>query len=209
MKINTIIFDFGGVITDSPLAAFRELEKKHFIQLGTISRVVMTNPDKNSWAQCERGEININQFIKEFEKEADNLGYKINMKLVLQQLYGPIRPLMVSKIKELSKQYKLVCLTNVLKGMKSMTPKHRSEEVDRVLKNFYRVYESYEIGMRKPEERIYKHLLNDLEISPEKCVFLDDLGVNLKTAKRIGIHTIKVSDPKNAISELDNILETE
>ena len=209
MKINTIIFDFGGVITDSPLAAFRELEKKHFIQLGTISRVVMTNPDKNSWAQCERGEININQFIKEFEKEADNLGYKINMKLVLQQLYGPIRPLMVSKIKELSKQYKLVCLTNVLKGMKSMTPKHRSEEVDLVLKNFYRVYESYEIGMRKPEERIYKHLLNDLEISPEKCVFLDDLGVNLKTAKRIGIHTIKVSDPKSAISELDNILETE
>ena len=209
MKINTIIFDFGGVITDSPLAAFRELEKKYSIQLGTISKVVMTNPDKNSWAQCERGEININQFIKEFEKEADNLGYKINMKLVLQQLYGPIRPLMVSKIKELSKQYKLVCLTNVLKGMKSMTPKHRSEEVDRVLKNFYRVYESYEIGMRKPEERIYKHLLNDLEISPEKCVFLDDLGVNLKTAKRIGIHTIKVSDPKSAISELDNILETE
>ena len=209
MKINTIIFDFGGVITDSPLAAFRELEKKHFIQLGTISRVVMTNPDKNSWAQCERGEININQFIKNFEREAYNLGYKIDMKLILQQLYGPIRPLMVSKIKELSKQYKLVCLTNVLKGMKSMTPKHRSEEVDRVLKNFYRVYESYEIGMRKPEERIYKHLLNDLEISPEKCVFLDDLGINLKTAKRIGIQTIKVSDPKSAISELDNILETD
>ena len=207
MKINTIIFDFGGVITDSPLVAFRELEKKHCIQVGTISKVVMTNPDKNSWAQCERGEININQFIKDFEKEADNLGYKIDMKLVLQQLYGPIRPIMVSKIQELSKQYQLVCLTNVLKGMKSITPKLRSEEVDQVLKNFYRVYESYELGMRKPEERIYKHLLNDLEISPEKCVFLDDLGDNLKTARRIGIHTIKVNDPKIAISELDNILE--
>ena len=207
MKINTIIFDFGGVITDSPLVAFRELEKKHCIQVGTISKVVMTNPDKNSWAQCERGEININQFIKDFEKEADNLGYKIDMKLVLQQLYGPIRPLMVSKIQELSKQYQLVCLTNVLKGMKSITPKLRSEEVDQVLKNFYRVYESYELGMRKPEERIYKYLLNDLEITPEKCVFLDDLGVNLKAARRIGIHTIKVSDPNIAISELDNILE--
>ena len=209
MKINTIIFDFGGVITDSPLVAFRELEKKHSIQLGTISKVVMTNPDKNSWAQCERGEININQFIKNFEREAYNLGYKIDMKLVLQQLYGPIRPLMVSKIKELSKHYQLVCLTNVLKGMKSITPKLRLEEVDQVLKIFYRVYESFELGMRKPEEKIYKHLLNDLEISPEKCVFLDDLGVNLKTARRIGIHTIKVGDPKTAINELDNILEIE
>ena len=93
--------------------------------------------------------------------------------------------------------------------MKSITPKLRSEEVDQVLKNFYKVYESYELGMRKPEERIYKHLLNDLEISPEECVFLDDLGVNLKTARRIGIHTIKVNDPKIAISELDNILEIE
>ena len=130
------------------------------------------------------------------------------MRMVIKELYGAIRPIMVSKIKELKKDYKVVCLTNVLLGVSSLTPNKRILQVDNVLKNFSNIYESCNLGMRKPEERIYKYLLNDLEITPEKCVFLDDLGVNLKTARRIGIHTIKVSDPNIAISELDNIFIT-
>ena len=207
MSIKVIIFDFGGVITESPLNGFRKLEKKIFLEAGSISKVVMNNPHNNSWAKCERGEIKINQFIKEFEEEANLLGYKIDMRMVIKELYGAIRPIMVSKIKELKKDYKVVCLTNVLLGVSSHTPNKRILQVNNVLKNFFKIYESCNLGMRKPEERIYKYLLNDLEITPEKCVFLDDLGVNLKAARRIGIHTIKVSDPNIAISALDNILE--
>ena len=207
MGIKVIIFDFGGVITESPMKGFRRLEKNISLESGSISKVVMNNPNDNAWAKCERGEIEIHQFINEFEEEADILGYKIDMTMVLKELYGEIRPAMVSKIKELKKDYKVVCLTNVLLGVSSLTPNKRILQVDNVLKNFSNIYESCSLGMRKPEERIYKYLLKDLEITPEKCVFLDDLGINLKTARRIGIHTIKVSDPNIAISELDNILE--
>ena len=48
------------------------------------------------------------------------------------------------------------------------------------------------MGMRKPEERIYKLTLEKLDVDPQNCVFLDDLGMNLKPAKELGIKTIKV-----------------
>ena len=183
MNIQTIIFDFGGVITDSPIEGFKKLEKSYGISKGVISSIVMTNPDNNAWAKSERGEIDIKTFIDEFNLEAKKLGHNLNAKEILKQLYGPLRPLMVEKIASLSKNYQLICLTNVLKGVHVFSPKERKKEVDHVLSFFYKISESCEIGMRKPEKRIYRYLLDDLKIKPENSVFLDDLGMNLKTAK--------------------------
>ena len=69
------------------------------------------------------------------------------------------------------------------------------------------IYESYKIGMRKPESRIYEYIIENLAIIPNEAVFLDDLGMNLKTAKKLGINTIKVVDPEESIKELDLLLE--
>ena len=209
MNIQTIIFDFGGVITDSPIEGFKKLEKFYGISKGVISSIVMTNPDNNAWAKSERGEIDIQTFIEEFNLEAKKLGYNLNAKEILKQLYGPLRPLMVEKIASLSKNYQLICLTNVLKGVHVFSPKERKKEVDHVLSFFDKIYESCEIGMRKPEKRIYRYLLDDLKIKPENSVFLDDLGMNLKTAKLLGINTIKVIDPIAALRELNNYLKIE
>tara|TARA_B100000686_G_C16802814_1_gene987377 strand:- start:1014 stop:1637 length:624 start_codon:yes stop_codon:yes gene_type:complete len=207
MSIKTIIFDFGGVITDSPIEGFKKLEKSYGISKGVISSIVMNNPDNNAWAKSERGEINIETFISEFDKEAKNLGYKLSARKILNQLYGPLRPVMIKKIISLSKNFQLICLTNVLKDVHIFSTKKRKNEVDHILSYFDKVYESCEIGMRKPERRIYKYLLNDLNIAPKNCVFLDDLGMNLKTAKKLGINTIKVINPINALRELDNIIK--
>ena len=87
--------------------------------------------------------------------------------------------------------------------------KNEKKEVDHVLSFFDKIYESCEIGMRKPEKRIYRYLLDDLKIKPENSVFLDDLGMNLKTAKLLGINTIKVIDPTAALKELNNYLKIE
>ena len=206
MEIKTIIFDFGGVITDSPIEGFKKLEQAYGISKGVISSIVMTNPDNNAWAKSERGEIDIESFISEFDMEANKLGYKLSAREILKQLYGPLRPIMKEKIISLSKNFQLVCLTNVLKGVHIFSPKERKFEVDHILSYFDKIYESCEVGMRKPEERIYQYLLSDLKIKPENSVFLDDLGINLKTAKSLGINTIKVINPIDALSELDNLL---
>jgi len=209
MSIKTIIFDFGGVVTNSPIEGFNKLEKTHGYGKGLITSINMNNPNNNAWAKSERGEIGIDTFLYEFEQEALKIGYKINAKEILMQLYGALRPIMTKKIISLSnlKKYKLICLTNVLKGVNVFTPKEREEAVNNVMSYFDKIYESYKLGMRKPETRIYEHIIDDLNIKPDKTVFLDDLGMNLKTARQLGINTIKVINPENAIKELDQLLE--
>ena len=209
MTIKTIIFDFGGVITNSPIEGFKLLEEKHGYDKGIITNINMNNPDNNAWAKSERGEIDINTFLDEFEKEALAIGQKINAKEILQQLYGSLRKNMINKIKLLSnsKKYKLICLTNVLKGVDIFTPKERVEAVKNVMSYFDIIYESYKLNMRKPEARIYQYILKELNIEPQETVFLDDLGMNLKSARKLGINTIKVIDPNDAIYQLDEILE--
>jgi len=206
MSIKTIIFDFGGVVTDSPIEGFKNLEEQYGISQGTISSIVMNNQDNNAWAKSERGEIDIDTFIKDFNQEALNLGFKLDATNILKQLYGPLRPIMVEKIVSLSKNFQLICLTNVLKDVHIFSNEERTLEVKNILNYFDKTYESCKIGMRKPEKRIYEHVLNDLNIKPNNTIFLDDLGINLKTAKLLGIHTIKVINPIDAIKQLDNII---
>lgn len=209
MTIKTIIFDFGGVVTNSPIEGFKKLEDTYGYAKGLITSINMNNPNNNAWAQSERGEINIDTFLSQFEKEALEIGQKINANEILMQLYGSLRPIMVNKIISLakSKKYKLICLTNVLKGIKKFMPKEREEDVNNIMSYFDVIYESYKIGMRKPESRIYEYIIENLAIIPNEAVFLDDLGMNLKTAKKLGINTIKVVDPEESIKELDLLLK--
>ena len=210
MKIKTIIFDFGGVVTNSPIEGFKKLEKTHGYSKGLITGINMNNPDNNAWARSERGEIEIDTFLSQFEQEALEIGHDINADEILIQLYGSPRPIMIKKIISLSKsnKYKLICLTNVLKGIEKFMPKEREEVVNNIMSYFDKIYESYKIGMRKPEARIYEYIIKDLEINPKETIFLDDLGMNLKTARQLGINTIKVIDPIDAIKTLDQFIES-
>jgi putative hydrolase of the HAD superfamily len=68
------------------------------------------------------------------------------------------------------------------------------------------VVESAVVGLRKPDPRIYELVLGHLEVEPAEAVFLDDLGINLKPARAMGMTTIKVVEPGIALSELSGIL---
>ena len=62
---------------------------------------------------------------------------------------------------------------------------------------------SAKIGLRKPDPRIYRMMLEALGVEAKRCVYLDDLGVNLKPARAMGMTTIKVIDAAQAIAELE------
>ena len=68
------------------------------------------------------------------------------------------------------------------------------------------VLESSKLGVRKPEPAFYALACERLGVEPEECVFLDDLGINLKPARAMGMTTIKVDDPTDAIAELEKVL---
>ena len=68
---------------------------------------------------------------------------------------------------------------------------------------FDHVIESAKIGLRKPDPRIYQMMVETLKADPKKCVYLDDLGVNLKPAREMGMTTIKVLNAAQALGELE------
>jgi len=75
-----------------------------------------------------------------------------------------------------------------------------------VMALFHVVVESSKVGVRKPDPRFYEMACDLLDVKPEMCVFLDDLGINLKPAAAMGMTTIKVVEPEQAITDLESVL---
>jgi len=197
--IRAVLFDFGGVLTTSPFEAFASYEVEAGLPPGTIRLLNSTNPDTNAWAAFERREVGTDEFCQLFEAEADALGLQVDAERVLAGLRGDLRPTMIEALRRCSAEFSTALLTNNVEPMADgdMVP-----EFTEVVEMFDVVVESSVVGCRKPEQRFYEIACERLGVEASECVFLDDLGVNLKPARAMGMATIKVEDPDAAITEL-------
>jgi putative hydrolase of the HAD superfamily len=200
--LHAVLFDFGGVISSSPFEAFAHLEAERGLPTDFIRTVNATNRDANAWARLERGEIDVETFGPLWSAEAQAKGHALDGRLVLERLGGEIRPQMVAAIRACRSAYKTACLTNNFTRAEAAL----SAEVRSVYALFDAVLESRVLGVRKPDPRFYELACEALEVEPDQCVFLDDLGVNLKPARALGMRTIKVSNPDDALADLAELL---
>lgn len=208
---SAVLWDFGGVILSSPFEAFRRFESDRGLPLDTIRRINSANPDVNAWARFERNEIDAAEFDSAFAREALEIGFDIRGFDVLQLLRGEIRPDMVYALKAVKEAgFKTACLTNnVVDASHSEhgdAVAERAQAVAEVMTLFDAVVESSKVGCRKPEIAFYEIACRELDVSPRECVFLDDLGVNLKPAAGMGMTTVKVLSADQAISDLESLL---
>ena len=202
--IRAVLWDFGGVILTSPFAAFERYERELGLPAGFIRRVNATNPHDNAWARLERSDITVTEFVVEFEREADSLGGSLSGQRVVELLAGDIRPQMVTALGRLrGAGYAQACLTN---NVANGDAGDQRPEVREVMDLFDLVVESSKLGVRKPEPRFYELACEQLGVGPPACVFLDDLGINLKPAREMGMTTIKVDDPDVALGELEAVV---
>lgn len=200
-----VLWDFGGVILSSPFEAFNRYEAEIGLPKDFIRSLNARNGDTNAWAKMERSEVSLEGFVELFEEEARQQGHKLDGWRILQSLSGDIRPQMVEALRRCSRAFRVACITNNMKhgegpGMARSADKAR--EVAEIMMLFEHVVESSKLGLRKPDPRIYQHACDVLGVQPEDCVYLDDLGINLKPARALGMRTIKVGDPDVAIDEL-------
>ena len=203
MTIEAVIFDFGGVLTSSPFEAFARYETAHGLPIDIIRRTNAANHLENAWAKFERAEVDIETFDKLFAAESLALGAEVRGRDVLPLLQGDLRPEMVEALKRIKAQFKTGCITNNLPANAIGSMTGRSLYVAEVMVLFDHVIESAKIGLRKPDPRIYQLMVETLKVDPKKCVYLDDLGVNLKPAREMGMTTIKVASGTQAIAELE------
>ena len=199
--IRAVMFDFGGVISSSPFEAFARFERENGLPSEFIRTVNATNPNDNAWARLERSEVDLDAFGALWSAEARALGHDVDGRLVLQMLAGEIRHRMVAAIRACRTRYKTACLTNNFLSAEAEV----SEAVASVYTLFDAVLESRVLGVRKPDPRFYELACEAVGVRPDESVFLDDLGVNLKPARALGMHTIKVTDPDEALAELERV----
>ena len=204
MKYKAIIWDFGGVITSSPFDAFNEFEEVNGLPKDIIRTINSENPDMNAWAQFESNSITIDQFNDLFLKESKAKGFDIKGRDIIKLLKGSIRENMVSFLRELKADFKLGCITN---NVKPSSEENTDNETKEAMSIFDHVIESSIVGIRKPNPEIYMMSCDALNVSPDQCIYLDDLGINLKPARELGMTTIKVIQPEDAIQEVRNLLK--
>ena len=206
-QFRAVFWDFGGVILESPFDAFTRYEASNGLPSGFLRQVNATNPDTNAWALLERSEVSPAQFDGLFASESEALGHRVPGADVLRLLAGEIRPTMVAALDSVKAAgYKMACLTNNVVGGDKNTAE-RAAAVEVVMARFDAVIESSKVGCRKPETRFYEIACETVGVTPNECVFLDDLGINLKPAAAMGMHTIKVVDPTVALGELGAALD--
>jgi putative hydrolase of the HAD superfamily len=231
--IRAALFDFGGVIVDGPFEAFAAYERDHDLPEGLIRRINATDPDDNAWARLERNEVDVGGFAELFEAEARALGHQVDGRQVLGLLTGSVagegsvspasrlRPAMVEAVRRCSEHLVTGLLTNnfvpvdrvASAGGDPDAPSGLAgsvrlglDPIAEVLGLFDGIIESSRVGVRKPDPRFYEIACATLEIEPDEAVFLDDLGINLKPARAMGMLTIKVGDPAAALTELEQVV---
>ncbi|MCH1569091.1 MAG: HAD-IA family hydrolase [Alphaproteobacteria bacterium] len=215
-QYEAVIWDFGGVITSSPFEAFNRYEAANALPENFIRTINATDPDTNAWARFERSDIGAEEFDTAFQAEAETAGHAVPGKDVLALLAGEIRPEIVAVLDGLkARNYRLACITNNVKtsNQSDLTSNpgmarnaEKAAEIATVMARFEMVIESSVEGVRKPDPAIYQLACTKLGLAAEACIFLDDLGVNLKPARAMGMGTVKVLTAAQAIADLSALL---
>jgi putative hydrolase of the HAD superfamily len=201
-----VLWDFGGVILSSPFEAFNRYEQERGLPADFLRTVNATDPHTNAWARLERSDISPAEFDRAFAADALALGHHVPGAEVLALLAGEVRAEMVTALDRVKAAgYRTACLTNNISG--EHVSSERTDTIASIMARFDAVIESSKVGVRKPEPRFYEIACEALGVEPSACVFLDDLGINLKPAAAMGMHTIKVLSADQAITDLEAALE--
>jgi putative hydrolase of the HAD superfamily len=203
--IEAVIFDFGGVFTSSPFEAFARYERENDLPADLIRKINSQNHLTNAWARFERAELDLEGFDKAFADEALAHGHYVPGKEIIGLLSGDFRPEMIEALRRIKVKYKTGCITNNVPANMTGSGEGRTLYAKEIMALFDHVIESAKTGIRKPDPRIYEMMCETLGVAPDTCIYLDDLGVNLKPARTMGMQTIKVESGPQAIAALEHL----
>lgn len=189
----------------SPIDAFRAYEARVGLPHRFLSKVVLAGGGDNAWSRLERGELSMNDFEAEFEAECATAGGTVVVADLFADIGADARPEMLTAIRCIrARGLKTAALTNSWR--RDVDATGVGDHTPALGEVFDIIVESAIEGLRKPDPRIYQLTCARLGVTPAETIFLDDLGVNLKSARALGMTTIKVDDPAVALTELEAVL---
>lgn len=207
-SIDAVVYDFGGVFMASPFAAIRRMGEDQGIEFDHAMEIVFGSYDEDNdhpWHRCERGEITIQDARHQIRELGRARGQELDLYDMMKYLSadGGVREAMVECVRRVraSGLRTAILTNNVAEARDFWRPMLPLDEL------FDAVVDSSEVGMRKPDPRIYHHTLEVIGVVAERAVFLDDYPGNVTAAERVGMIGIVVEDdPSDAIARVDALL---
>ncbi|MCR9096735.1 MAG: HAD family phosphatase [bacterium] len=205
MRRSAVLFDLGGVVLGSPLHAIRDYEAELGLDRNAINRVAADTAPTGAWSRLERGELEMEAFYPAFEADCLAAGIEMDAREMMGRMAASSepRPMMLEAIRLLREaDFRVGALTN---NWAHTGDDERPQQNDgtRALKALFDVFiESSVEGLRKPDPRIYELACDRMGKRPHEMIFLDDIGPNLKPPRAMGMATIKVETPEQALGEL-------
>ncbi|XP_067910899.1 acyl-CoA dehydrogenase family member 10-like isoform X2 [Heterodontus francisci] len=198
-QYRAVIFDLAGVLVPSPATLAAEWELKNGLQPGWIWKTILTGEKLVAWERCMLGELKFEEFVEAVAANQTSDPIKSFLLAMTSQLnnQSPAIREAIQCIRAEGLQTAVLTNNFWFKGQGFLPV----EKVD-----FDVIIESCREGLCKPSPEIYKLCLERLKVHPEESIFLDDIGLNLKSAAKLGINTIKVGDIATAIQELESML---
>lgn len=209
-RIDAVLFDFGGVFTESPFEAARNFAVGAGVEPALMLDTVFGPYDHDSdhpWHRLERGELDLLSAREQILELGRSRGFEADLFRVLAALghsSGPRRDFLDRARSLRERGIASAIVTNNVRefrdAWRAMIP------VDEL---FDVIVDSCEVGVRKPDPRIFRKALELLGgIEPSRALFLDDYEGNVKAARLLGVHGIVVApDPTQALAEFDRLLD--
>jgi epoxide hydrolase-like predicted phosphatase len=209
-RIEAVIFDFGGVFTESPYPSLEAIGLEVGARPGVLMEAVLGPPTEDGdhpFHRLERGEISLQQARDDILRRGRALyNLEVDIFQLFPRLPRGVHHQLIDRVKVLKKEgYHTAMITNNIRefadSWRSMLPVPVEDLFDLVV-------DSSREGIRKPNPAIFRLTLERLGgLAPERTVFLDDCEGNVKAAKFVGMQTVHVrGDISEAIAELDALL---
>ncbi|HTC80202.1 MAG TPA: HAD family phosphatase [Acidimicrobiia bacterium] len=206
--MKAVLFDYGGVLTEPMGPMFAAVAADCGAEVADLVALLVGGygDGDHPWHRLERGELPFDALCRWAADEGGRRGWRLDLRRMLDHLHVVgFRPALLERITDLRRRgYRTALVTN---NAREFGPywKDRLPYDDL----FDTVVDSCEVGVRKPDPRIYQLTLERLGgLAPDEAVLLDDFEVNLEAARAIGMHGVAVGDDTDAaLAELERLLD--
>ena len=197
-NIDTLIFDFGGVIINLDYSK----PVNEFKKLGILdSKKLYSKKEQTKlFDSLECGQISDENFLNEIRKKSNTNDLEL-IKKAWNSILLNIPKGRVHLLKKLSSKYKIFLLSNTNSiHLKEIISSYGEKKWKNFISIFNEVYFSNQIGMRKPNEDVFFYIIKKNKLDVSKTLFIDDSPQHIKTAKKIGFETYHLTNSEDIIS---------
>lgn len=197
--IQAIIWDLGGVLVRTEDFRPREQLAAGFgLNRDQLEALVYSGPTGD---RAQNGEIELDRHWEKVAKTLNLSPQEISAFLDTFWAGDQLDTALVNTIRKLRGPYRTALLSNAFSDLRRAV-----EEVWQIQDAFDQIIISAEVGMTKPDPRIYRLALERTGVEPQEAVFIDDTIRNIEGAKAVGLHAIHFKNPVQARQDLENLL---